>query len=74
MGTACFVRGAQDILDELEIKLNTKVFGTSPDGKYSLDSLRCVGACGLAPVVIVNGKVHGRVKKEEVANILKECE
>ncbi len=71
-GTACFVRGAEGILRELEDKLKIKAGQTTPDGKYSIDALRCVGACGLAPVVIVDGKVFGRVKKEEVSSLLKD--
>lgn len=72
MGTACFLRGAEDILHELEAKLNIKSQQTTADGKFSLDALRCVGACGLAPVVIVDGKVYGRITKNDVAGILKE--
>lgn len=71
MGTACFVRGAEDILKEFEEKLKIKAGQTSEDGKYSIDALRCVGACGLAPVVMVDGKVFGRVKKGQVDEILK---
>lgn len=70
LGTACFVRGAEDILKEIEAKLNIKAGGTSADGKYSIDALRCVGACGLAPVVMVDGKVYGRVTKTQVGEIL----
>lgn len=70
MGTACFVRGSEEILKEIESKLDIKAGQTSADGKYSIDSLRCVGACGLAPVVIVDGKVFGRVTKAQVGEIL----
>jgi NADH:ubiquinone oxidoreductase subunit E len=70
LGTACFVRGAEDILKEIESKLNIKAGQTSNDGKYSIDALRCVGACGLAPVVMVDGKVYGRVTKSQVGEIL----
>jgi NADH-quinone oxidoreductase subunit E len=72
MGTACFVRGAEEILKDLQDKLKIKSGETTPDGKFTLDALRCVGACGLAPVVMVNGKVYGRVKLEQVDNILNE--
>lgn len=71
MGTACFVRGAEDILQEFEGKLKIKAGETTPDGRFTLDVLRCVGACGLAPVVTIDGRVHGRVRKEQVADLLK---
>ncbi|MBL3592368.1 MAG: NAD(P)H-dependent oxidoreductase subunit E [Synergistaceae bacterium] len=72
MGTACYVRGAEDVVDELAKQLKIKVGGVTEDGKFSLDTLRCVGACGLAPVVIVGEKVYGRVTPAEVAAILAE--
>lgn len=70
MGTACYVRGAEKVLDEFKRLLDVKVGETTPDGKYSLSSLRCVGACGLAPVVTVGEKVYGRVAAEDVKDIL----
>ncbi len=70
MGTACFVRGAEILLKEIQDKLKIKAGQTTPDGKFSLDALRCVGACGLAPIIMVDGKVYGRVKKEQVDDIL----
>lgn len=73
MGTACFVRGAQAVLDEFNKQLGVVVGETSEDKLFSLDAIRCVGACGLAPVVSVNGKVYGRVKPEEVKDIIEEC-
>ncbi|QUH24645.1 complex I 24 kDa subunit family protein [Serpentinicella alkaliphila] len=69
-GTACFVKGANKIVDRIERKLNVKLGETSKDGKFTLNGLRCVGACGLAPVVIVDEKVYGRVKLDEVDEIL----
>lgn len=72
MGTACFVRGAEGILEELQNELKIKAGQTTEDGKFTIDALRCVGACGLAPVMIVDGKVHGRVVKENVKAILAE--
>jgi len=72
LGTACFVKGADKIVDEFRKQLNIKEGTTSEDGMYTIDSIRCVGACGLAPVVIVDGKVHGRVKPEDVSAIIKE--
>ena len=73
MGTACYVRGAEAVLEELKKRLNVEVGGTTPDGKFSLRSLRCVGACGLAPVVMIGEKVYGRVTPEMVPEILAEC-
>jgi len=72
MGTACFVRGSQDVLNEFEKHLSIKTGGTSEDMLFSLDALRCVGACGLAPVVSVNGKVYGRVTPADVVGIIEE--
>lgn len=72
MGTACFVRGAEDILREFEQRLNIKAGETSEDGKYTIEVLRCVGACGLAPVVTINDKVYGHFKVEQVDEVLAE--
>jgi NADP-reducing hydrogenase subunit HndA len=74
MGTACYVRGAEKVLDEFKKELGLQVGQTTPDGKFSLSSLRCVGACGLAPVVMVGDKTYGRVAPDDVRNILKEYE
>jgi len=74
MGTACYVRGAEKVLDEFKKELGLQVGQTSTDGKFSLSSLRCVGACGLAPVVMVGDKTYGRVAPDDVRNILKEYE
>jgi NADH:ubiquinone oxidoreductase 24 kD subunit len=72
LGTACYVRGAENILDEIKKELKIEVGGVTEDGKFSLDCLRCVGACGLAPVMIINGKVYGRLEPEKVKEILAE--
>jgi len=72
MGTPCFVRGADKILAKFETALGIKSGTTGEDGMYSLDALRCVGACGLAPVVIVNGKVYGRIGEGDVDNVIKD--
>ena len=72
MGTACFVKGAEKILNEFKTRLNIKDNNTSEDGLFTIDTLRCVGACGLAPVVTIDGKVYGRVKVEDVEGIIKE--
>jgi NADH-quinone oxidoreductase subunit E/NADP-reducing hydrogenase subunit HndA len=72
MGTACYVNGSENILNEFKRELGLKIGETSNDGKFSIDILRCVGACGMAPIVTVGKKVYGRVKADEVVNILKE--
>ncbi len=74
MGTACYVRGAEKVLEEFKKELGLQVGQTSKDGKFSLSSLRCVGACGLAPVVLIGDKTYGRVAPDDVRNILKEYE
>lgn len=72
MGTACYVRGAEPVLEEFKKELNISCDETTPDGKFSLDTLRCVGACGLAPVVMVGEKVYGHVTPDMVKDILAE--
>jgi NADH-quinone oxidoreductase subunit E/NADP-reducing hydrogenase subunit HndA len=72
MGTACYVRGAEKVLEEFKRKLNVEVGETTKDGKFSLNCLRCVGACGLAPVVLVGEKTYGRVSPDGVQEILAE--
>ena len=72
MGTACYVWGGEKVLDEFKRLLNIDVGGTTPDGLFSLDSLRCVGACGLAPVVMVGPRVYGRLKVADVKRIIDE--
>ena len=72
LGTACFVKGADKILNEFKTQLNIKENNSTEDGLFTIDTLRCVGACGLAPVVIVDGKVYGRFKVEDVEKIIKE--
>jgi NADH-quinone oxidoreductase subunit E/NADP-reducing hydrogenase subunit HndA len=73
-GTACYVRGAENVLAEFKKQLKIEVGETSEDGKFSLSCLRCVGACGLAPVVLVGDKTYGRVSPDGVKDILKEYE
>jgi len=70
LGTACYVKGSQKILDELEAELGIKTGQCTPDGKFSLDACRCVGACGLAPVMMINGEVYGRLVPSDVKGIL----
>ncbi|KWW28357.1 MAG: NADH-quinone oxidoreductase subunit E [bacterium P3] len=69
LGTACYVRGAEKVLDELKRQLGIEV---TPDGKFSLTCLRCVGACGLAPVIEVGDKVYGRMTPDRVKDVLAE--
>lgn len=71
-GTACYVRGAETVLAEFKKLLGINVGETSPDGKFSLNCLRCVGACGLAPVVLVGEKTYGRVAPDDVSGIIDE--
>ncbi|MGF1586235.1 MAG: NAD(P)H-dependent oxidoreductase subunit E [Bacteroidales bacterium] len=73
-GTACYVRGAEKVLDEVKRLLKVPVGETTADGKFSIAGLRCVGACGLAPVVLVGDKTYGRVAPDGVKKILKEYE
>ena len=70
LGTACYVKGAGDILAEFERLLGISVDETSEDGKFTLRVCRCVGACGLAPVLNVNGKVFGRLVVDDVKGII----
>ena len=70
MGTACYVRGAEKVVDELKKELNISVGDITPDGKFSLDCLRCVGACGLAPVMMIGDKVYGHVEPKEIKEML----
>lgn len=71
LGTACYVKNAQDILDKISDKLGIKVGETTEDGKFTLEATRCVGACGLAPVMMINDDVYGRLQAKEVEEILK---
>ena len=69
-GTACFVRGAERIMHEFSAALGVHEGGTTKDMKFTLNGLRCVGACSLAPVVMVNDRVYGKVTAKQVAQIL----
>ena len=71
-GTACYVRGAETVLSEFKKQLDIEVGETSEDGKFSLSCLRCVGACGLAPVVQVGDKTYGRIAPDDVQGIIEE--
>lgn len=70
LGTACYVRGSGKILEELEKLLNIKVGETTADGQFTLEACRCLGACGLAPVLTVDEHVHGRLTTKDVADLI----
>ena len=72
LGTACYVKGGQLVLDKFQEMLGIKVGETTEDGLFSLDALRCIGACSIAPAVSVNGKVYQRMDPSKVAAVIKE--
>ena len=72
LGTACYVKGAQQVIDKFSEILNIKPGETSEDGLFTLDALRCIGACGIAPAVSINGKVYPKVTVPQVAKIVEE--
>ena len=72
LGTACYVKGSQQVLDKFSELLNIKAGETSEDGLFTLDALRCIGACGIAPALTINGKVYPKVAVADVAKIVEE--
>ena len=72
MGTACYVNGSDKILQDFEKALGIKSGQVTADGRFSIESLRCVGACGLAPVVLINEHVYGKVKQGQAEKIIEE--
>ena len=72
LGTACYVKGSGDVYAKIEEILGIKGGECTPDGKFSLDACRCVGACGLAPVMMINDEVYGRLKPDDVKGILEQ--
>ena len=70
LGTACYVKGSGDIYDRLQQRLGIQGGQCTPDGKFSLEACRCVGACGLAPVMTVNEDVYGKITPDDVDDIL----
>ena len=72
LGTACYVKGAQNVIDKFSEILNIKPGQTSEDGLFTLDALRCIGACGIAPAVSINGQVYPKVKVDQVPGIINE--
>ena len=72
LGTACYVKGAQQIIDKFSEIIGIKPGETSKDGLFTLDALRCIGACGIAPAVTINGKVYPKLTVDAVPNIVNE--
>ena len=70
LGTACYVKGAQLVLDKLEEVLGVPAGSTTPDGLFTLNATRCLGACGLAPVIMVNDDVYGRLTPDQVPDVI----
>ncbi|RKX87212.1 MAG: NAD(P)H-dependent oxidoreductase subunit E [Spirochaetes bacterium] len=70
MGTACYLKGGEDLIDELENILGIGVNQVTDDGKFSIEAVRCVGCCGLAPVVVIGGKVFGKLTKKKLPEVL----
>jgi NADH-quinone oxidoreductase E subunit len=72
LGTACYVKGSQKIMDRLKERLKIEAGETTKDGKFSIEETRCVGACGLAPVFTVNGEVYGKATVQKLDQVLNE--
>jgi NADH-quinone oxidoreductase subunit E len=72
MGTACYLKGGEDIILELERQLGVGLNAVTPDGEFSIEAVRCIGCCGLAPVMTVNGEVFGSVKTAQLKKILEQ--
>ena len=70
LGTACYVKGSQKVLDRLSEELGIPVGGTTRDGLFTLNATRCLGACGLAPVMTINEEVYGRLVPDDIPGIL----
>ncbi|MDR1124051.1 MAG: NAD(P)H-dependent oxidoreductase subunit E [Elusimicrobiota bacterium] len=71
-GTACYLKGSQELIKALETELGVSAGQTTADGRFSVTALRCLGCCVLAPVMTVNGKIHGHVKPADIPSILRE--
>ena len=74
MGTACFVRGAENVLKRIEDRLDLKAGSTSEDKLFTLETVNCLGACALAPIVVVDGKYHGKTTVQKCDAILDKFE
>lgn len=70
LGTACYVKGSQSVLDKLELELGIEPGSCTQDGRFSLEACRCIGACGLAPVIMINDDVYGRLVADDIPGIL----
>ncbi|MGN0876330.1 MAG: NAD(P)H-dependent oxidoreductase subunit E [Kiritimatiellia bacterium] len=70
LGTACYIRGGDDLLKTLEKELGIGLNSTTPDGMFSIEAVRCLGCCGLAPVIVVNGEVHGKLETKDIPGII----
>ena len=70
MGTACYVKGSRKVLDKLEEVLGIQAGHTTPDGLFTLNATRCLGACGLAPVMMINEDVYGRLTPDQIPEII----
>ena len=73
LGTACFVKGVEKVMHAFSEQLGIKSGETTADGLFTIKDVRCIGACGLAPVVMINEKVYGHVKPDDVGKIIAEC-
>jgi NADH-quinone oxidoreductase subunit E len=70
MGTACYLKGGEDLIKDLEDLLGVGVGGSTDDGQFSLEAVRCVGCCGLAPVIVIDGKVFGKLTTDSLPEII----
>ena len=70
LGTACYLRGGEDIINEFERELGVGVNVTTPDGEFSVEAVRCIGCCGLAPAIMINGEVHGKLKNSQIKGLI----
>ena len=70
LGTACYVKGSQQVLDKLSKELDVKVGGTTADNLFTLEATRCLGCCGLAPVMMIDGDVYGKLEPKKIPEIL----
>ncbi|MDA3899615.1 MAG: NAD(P)H-dependent oxidoreductase subunit E [Spirochaetes bacterium] len=70
MGTACYLKGGADLIRDLERLLGLPVNGTTDDGEFSLEAVRCIGCCGLAPVMTVDGEVFGKIKSDQLPGVI----
>lgn len=73
LGTACYLKGADDIIRELEKLLGVGLNVVTPDGEFSVEAVRCLGCCGLAPLLVINGEVFGKLKNESLPGIIEKC-